>query len=444
MQVYESIQAATLTGPTYLTIGNFDGVHRGHKVLIAAMCAAARDANAACGLLTFHPHPRSVLRPHQPVVSLTSLYERLSLFGETSLDFVVVHPFTQETAQTEAEDFLKLLHGHLGAVMLWVGPDFALGRGRRGTVDFLRQHTEVEAYPEYRWEGQAVRSSRIRALVESGNVEWASTFLGRFYQVPGIVVHGQRRGHTIGFPTANLSLAQGRVFPANGVYATWAWLGGQRYPSVTNVGVRPTVNGSGRTVEAHIIDYEGDVYGRCLRLEFVRRLRDEMKFPNVDALREQIRRDRDRAAALLFSEPQVTSYARFEELPHTADWAIRVFGADQAELYANAALAMYALQGSIDASGPTVEQFVEVAGADREDLLVRWLSALLWHTETRQLLCQHTTITGIGDTWLKAVVTGRQTRSEMAHIKAVTYHDLIVEAPVSPEDLWMATVVFDT
>jgi len=261
MQVYESIDTVSLSVPTFLTIGTFDGVHRGHRALIAAMRQAARQAGAATGLLTFHPHPRTVVRPGQPVAMLSSLSDRLELYKQTGLDFVILHPFTINTAHTPARTFIHRLHSHLQLRQLWVGPDFALGKDREGDVAFLQtygqqQGFELHIVPEFYWEEQNIRTSRIRRLIEIGNVRWAADWLGRFYALSGIVVYGDRRGSTIGVPTANLSPARGRVIPANGVYATWAWLGDKRYPAVTNVGLRPTVQGSHRTIEAHIIDFD--------------------------------------------------------------------------------------------------------------------------------------------------------------------------------------------
>jgi riboflavin kinase/FMN adenylyltransferase len=449
MQVYDSITRARLDGPTHLTIGNFDGVHRGHLALIKAMQAAARAEGAANGLLTFHPHPRSVLNPGLQTAFLTSLSERLDLYAQAGLDFTIVHPFTRATAQTTAADFLHLLRGHLGVTRLWVGPDFALGRNREGDIPFLRQFgatlgVEIEVMPEFIWEEQAIRSSHIRRLVEIGNVEWASAWLGRYYTMSGVVMHGVQRGRTLGFPTANLSLAQGRVVPANGVYATWALVDGQRFMSVSNIGVRPTVNGSHRTVEAHIIDFDGDLYGRCIDLAFVYRLRDEVKFSGLDALKAQITRDRDRAARLLSAGPQVSQEPRFRELPHTADWAIEVRGETVATLYANAALAMFSLQGAADIDGPTMQQHFEITGLDREDLLVRWLSELLLESEMQEVMFQHFFIEEVDETRLRATATGRRGRSDLAHIKAVTYHDLAVLPPDASTPEWRARVLFDT
>ncbi len=450
MQVYDSIFGASLTGPTHLTVGNFDGVHRGHRSLIATMRKAASSHSAAAGLLTFHPHPRSVLGADQPITSLASLTESLTMYEGTGLDFTVVHPFTLETAQTSAEGFLEHLQGHLGVSKLWVGPDFALGRGRKGDVAFLREYggihgLEVEVIPEFYWEGETIRSSRIRRLIEIGNVEWAAGWLGRYYTVPGIVVHGAERGRTIGFPTANLSPAQSRAIPADGVYATRTWLNNNKYPSVTNIGTRPTLNGTHRTIEAHIIDFDLDVYGRCIQLEFISRLRDEVRFSGVEPLKAQIARDRDRAAALLTQDPTVSSTPRFEEIPHTADWVIRIEGESQAKLYGNAALAMFSLQGAAEIEGPTVRQRFAIEGADREDLLVRWLSELLWQADTQGVVFQNFWVESITDTAMQAEAVGRQGRSALAHIKAVTYHELNVNQPdKSSSGRWEAQVLFDT
>ena len=449
MQVFDSLTRAMLHGPTHLTIGNFDGFHRGHWALIERMQADASTEGAATGLLTFHPHPRTVLRPELKITSLTSLTERLALYTQAGLDFTVIHPFTQATAQTEPDDFLRLLHGHLGVTKLWIGPDFALGRNRKGDIPFLRQFgstlgIEIEVVQEYVWEGQAIRSSRIRRLVELGNVEWAGAWLGRYYTMSGVVMHGVQRGRTIGFPTANLSLAQGRVVPANGVYAIWVMVEGQRYMSVCNIGVRPTVNGSHRTVEAHIIDFDGDLYGRCIELAFVYRLRDEIKFSGLEALKAQITRDRDRAARLLGAEPNVAQEPRFEEQNHTADWVIDVRGETQSMLYANAASAMFLLQGAVDIDGPAVQQHFEIVGFDRKDLLVGWLSELLLESETQGVMFQVFFVEDISDTHMRALVIGRQGRSDLAHIKAVTYHDLLVLEPASALSEWRARVLFDT
>ncbi|NOZ50506.1 MAG: bifunctional riboflavin kinase/FAD synthetase [Chloroflexi bacterium] len=447
MQVYESIDHAALSGPTFLTIGTFDGVHRGHRALIGAMRTAAQEAGAAVGLLTFHPHPRTVLRPGQPVAMLSSLAERLALYKETGLDFVILHPFTLNTAHTPAARFIHRLHSHLQLRQLWVGPDFALGKDREGDVAFLQTYGtqngfQVHRVPEFYWEEQNIRTSRIRRLIEIGNVRWAADWLGRFYSLSGIVVHGAHRGHTIGIPTANLSPASGRVIPANGVYATWAWIGGQRYLAVTNIGLRPTVQGTHRTIESHIIDFDAPIYGRCLRLEFVARLRDEVKFASLEALVAQIERDRQRAIEILLSEPVVPTQPRFREIASTADRGVQVWADSQALLFAHSALAMFSLQGAAEADGATVQQLVELAGEDVEDLLRRWLAKLLWLSEAEGVMWLEYDVREIAAQRLVATVTGRRGRNEMAHIKAI--HSLSVKAPAPAGQGWEARVLFDT
>ncbi len=449
MQVFESIAAAHLKGPTHLTIGSFDGMHRGHQALIEVMQEAAREDGAACGLLTFHPHPRAVLQPHQPVASINSLAERLKLYARADLDFTIVHPFTRETAQTEPEHFMDLLKNHLALTDLWVGPDFALGRNRRGNVAFLRAYGQeigvrVHVTPEFHWEGEPVRSSRIRNAIAAGNIEWANVWLGRFFAISGVIVYGDQRGRTLGFPTANISISQNRVHPADGVYAAWAEVEGQRFPAVVNIGVRPTVNGGHRTIEAHIIDFDDDIYGRCLQLSFVARLRDEMKFSGLDALKAQIARDRELAAWLLAQEPQLPDYERYRELSYAADWGVEVFGGSPEELFAHAAVAMFGLQAAYDVQGPTVQQYVEVEAADRESLLVSWLNELLWQEETHNLMVQNVIVRELTDVALRALVFGRAGTSDLAHIKAVTYHDLAISPPDETGGLWRAQVLFDT
>lgn len=450
MQVFESIRAAHLKGPTHLTIGSYDGMHRGHQALIAKMQAAARSDGAACGLLTFHPHPRAVLFPEKPVATINSLAERLKLYAQTGLDFTIVHPFTRQTAQTEPEDFLDLLKARLALTDLWVGPDFALGRRRRGDVAFLQRYGEkigvqVHVVGEFSWEGVAVRSSRVRHAITLGNVEWAAVWLGRFFSLTGVIVYGDQRGRTLGFPTANISVSENRVRPADGVYAAWAVVEGRRFPAVVNIGLRPTVNGGGRrTIEAHLIDFDEDIYGRCLQLSFVARLRDEMKFSGLDALKAQIARDKDLAAWLLAQTPRLPNYERYRELPYTADWGVEVFGDTPESLFAHAAIAMFGLQAAYDVQGATIQQYVEAGGVDQEALLVNWLNDLLWQQDAQGLTPQNIIVRELDETHIRALVFGRIGGSDLAHIKAVTYHDLSITPPEESGMLWRAQVLFDT
>lgn len=308
MQTLYQLPSSPFSTPSNLTIGNFDGVHLGHQALIRALIDDARSAGRQAGVMTFHPHPAAVLRPNTDHQVLTTVEERLALFERLGLDFAVVYPFTRETAATPAREFMAQLSASLRLASLWVGPDFALGRNREGNIDALREFGATQGFqvhvitPQILGEGE-VRSGRIRANLLDGDVTGAAQQLGRYYQIDGRVVEGARRGRTIGFPTANLDVPASRLLPANGVYATWAEVAGQRHPSVTNIGVRPSFDNGQRTVEAYLLDFQGDLYGQQMTLELVARLRAEMRFSGIDALRAQIEHDVNVARDLLRNQP---------------------------------------------------------------------------------------------------------------------------------------------
>ena len=313
MRVFHTLPDPPLDAPCNLAIGNFDGVHRGHQALLSAMIEDARLHGRHAGLLTFDPHPSAVLRPDRVHSYLTTMAERLEALAELPLDFAVVYPFSLETARTPARDFVGTVQQALRMAALWVGPDFALGRNREGDVGALQGMGQELGFDLHVIEpqlldGEEVRSGRVRDYLQSGDVQAAAQQLGRPYQVTGEVVAGAQRGRGIGFPTANLAVPAGRLLPANGVYATWAHLDddpvmrGRRLPSVTNIGVRPSFDNGERTVEAHLLDFDGDLYGRPLTLLFAARLRPEQRFPNVDALIAQIGRDAAAARALLLDD----------------------------------------------------------------------------------------------------------------------------------------------
>lgn len=301
-------------GPTFLTIGNFDGVHLGHQALLRCLQteAAAHSAPAKTALLTFDPHPLAVLRPHVPLQLLTTPEERLQLLAPFGLDLGIIQPFDQEFARLKPEQFMRLLVERLGLVRLVVGPDFALGRARAGTVAVLQALGTQLGYGVSVVEVVAgtsgeVRSHQIRQLLREGNVRAAWQMLGRPYRVMGIVEEGERRGRTIGVPTANIRPLPQRLLPADGVYATWAYLqddpddkqdenAGLARASVTNIGTRPTVDGRQHRVETHLLDFPGpsepsQLYGQQVAVSFVSRLRAEQRFENLAELLAQIRRD---------------------------------------------------------------------------------------------------------------------------------------------------------
>jgi riboflavin kinase/FMN adenylyltransferase len=315
MRTYDDIRQASLTGPTFICIGNFDGLHLGHQALLLRACelAAAAGPGAQTAVVTFEPHPLAVLRPGTPLLKLTTPGERLMIAAALGIDVGVVHPFTRDTAQTEPRDFVGVLVRHLGMAGLIVGPDFALGRNRTGDIPALRALGEelgfvVEVVPPVEWSGIPARSSTVRETLLAGDVATAAGLLGRAYAVTGPVQQGDRRGRTIGIPTANVAYAADKLLPADGVYATITRLclpqRAYAFPSVTNIGVRPTVDGLHHRVEAHLLDFPprelpDDLYGEVLSVEFVARLRGEQRFAGLDALVAQIQQDIAQARALL-------------------------------------------------------------------------------------------------------------------------------------------------
>ena len=282
--------------PVGLTIGAFDGVHLGHQTLIRRMVAGAHAAGYRAIVLTFDPLPRQFFRPGEPTL-LSSLDERLTYLRPLGVDGVIVHPFDAQTVARSAQDFITALTQSLWLRGLWIGADFTLGHAREGDVTFLRQagqrlgftvHTLTEATV---WGGAAVHSSRIRHALRAGYVTEARACLGRPYMLSGTVGHGEQRGRTLGFPTANLDVPISRLRPANGVYITHVHLPHGTFRAITNVGIRPTFNHRPPTVEAYILDFSDDIYDAPMQVDFLHRLRPEVQFPSADALITQMRRD---------------------------------------------------------------------------------------------------------------------------------------------------------
>ena len=321
MHTIDDVRKLHVAGPTVLTIGNFDGIHRGHQALLRRMVSLAQalsqagDATAQTAILTFDPHPLSVLRPDQPHFLLTTPAERLELAAACGIDLGIVQPFSLETAQLSPRDFMELLVRHLGLAVLVVGPDFALGRNRTGDIDALRalgaaMGFSVEVIEPVETGQHPVRSSRVRELLRTGSVDDAATVLGRAYRVAGPVVLGDQRGRQVGIPTANVHVPANKLLPADGVYATRTLITTfdrvYRFNSATNVGVRPTVDGVHRRVETHILDFPppgqvDNLYGRTIAVDFLFRLRGEKRFANVGELVDQIHADIAQARILLAS-----------------------------------------------------------------------------------------------------------------------------------------------
>lgn len=297
MQHYWSLDDVQLV-ESWLTIGSFDGVHRGHQSVVSTLVAGARANNAPAVVLTFYPHPSTILRGYDYPFYLTTPTERAKLLGEFGVDVVITHPFNEQIVNTSARDFMIKLHSHLNIRHLQVGYDFALGKDRQGNVEMLKKLGHELGYSLQQMapligDGDTISSSRIRFLLGAGQVDEASRLLGRKFSIEGKIEHGDRRGITLGFPTANMGVWPAQAIPAAGVYVCRAEVGGKTWGAVTNIGVRPTFESQpvSPRVEAHLLDFDQDIYGENLRLEFISRLRGEKRFPNVDALVKQISLD---------------------------------------------------------------------------------------------------------------------------------------------------------
>lgn len=305
MQIITDITQRPPT-PAILTIGSFDGVHLGHQALIRSVVESARNRGVAAVALTFEPSPREVLRPGQPLAYLTRLPRKLELLAQTGLDETIVVPFTVELSHVQAPDFIAWLRQYLPFVEMWEGADFALGHGRTGNTDVLARLGEEVGYklhiaPLVELEGGPVSSTRVRDAVAAGDVETAARLLGRPYAVPGVVVHGSKRGRELGYPTANLDTPPNQAIPADGVYATWAvrHATGEVLPSVTSVGLRPTFENDVRLVEVYILDYDADLYDETLTARFVQRLRPQQRYDGIEPLIAQMELDTANARAIL-------------------------------------------------------------------------------------------------------------------------------------------------
>ena len=279
-----------------VTIGNFDGVHRGHQTLLTRLTTAAGERDAESVVVTFDPHPRCVLLPDQCPLSLTTLEEKHDLIGGVGVDRFIVLPFTRDMSSWTAEHFCDRLLAGVDVTRFVVGHDFAIGNERGGDIPWLRKYGEshgfdVAVVEPVEGDGVVISSSRVRAVLLNGELAEANHLLGHPYFVDGWVEHGDKIGSRIGYPTANLSLAPNKCLPERGVYVTWMEVAGTWHMAATNVGYRPTFGGDRLTVEAFLLDFAGDIYRQRVRLAFVHRLRDEIVYPGADALVAQIARD---------------------------------------------------------------------------------------------------------------------------------------------------------
>jgi riboflavin kinase/FMN adenylyltransferase len=285
-------------------IGAFDGVHRGHQVLLGDMVARATEVGARSVCVTFDPDPAQVLRPDVPLRALCSTSERERLLRAVGVDEVFVWPFTAEVARMSPEEFMAHLCARYPLIEVWVGVDFGFGRDRTGNVQTLVELGERHGYAVHAhapvFDGdRPISSTRIRDLLESGEVSEAARLLGRPYRLAGEVLGGAQRGRQLGFPTANLAPPAQQVLPAHGVYAGLATVRGAVHRSVTNVGTRPTFGEEQPLIEVHLLDFAGELYGEQLAFDFVERVRATRRFESLEALRAQIADDVAGARACL-------------------------------------------------------------------------------------------------------------------------------------------------
>ena len=300
MEVFEGVDAyGCEDSPSVLSIGNFDGVHLAHREICRFIKEEASRRGGRSVILTFEPHPLSVVAPERRPPLMTTLEEKLARLGAQDIDAVVIEKFTPHLAQTEARDFVRRIIGEgLKASLVVIGFNFRFGKGRAGNVELLQKEGadagfETHVLDPYMFEERRVSSTEIRKLLLSGAVEEAARLLGQHHLIEGRVVRGDGRGRQIGIPTANVDYPA-VLIPENGVYACRVQIGGRdgrRYPAVTNIGNRPTFDKKQVTLETHLLDWEGDIYGKSIRVEFVSRLRAEQKFSGPDELVAQIHLD---------------------------------------------------------------------------------------------------------------------------------------------------------
>jgi riboflavin kinase/FMN adenylyltransferase len=286
--------------PVVATIGAFDGIHRGHHLLLGQVVDRARALGLLSLCVTFDPHPDLVLYPDRHVTYLTDRAEKERVLRQLGLDDVMVIEFTPALSMLNPEEFLGLVDEEHPLAELWVGSDFALGRDRSGTIAALAELGRIQGFalhvvPPQRADREVISSTFIRSLLSQGNVRQANCLLGRRYRISGVVETGAARGRQLGFPTANIRPDPKRALPADGVYAAIVPLDGIEHRAVANLGSRPTFKEGERLLEVHLLDVAADLYGQHLDVDFVDRLRDVKRFESIDALRAQIGRDADAA-----------------------------------------------------------------------------------------------------------------------------------------------------
>ncbi|MFC1909913.1 bifunctional riboflavin kinase/FAD synthetase [Chloroflexota bacterium] len=296
MSVERELSVYKPDSETVLTIGVFDGVHLGHQFLLSKLKEQALSKGLPCGVITFRQHPLEILCPGTHLPLITDAEEKASLLKYEDIDIVVTLNFTQQLASLTPIDFLGLLKKYLRVRYMVIGPDFAMGHGREGTIQKMHElgrkmGIDVEVVIPMKIRGEVTSSTAIRKALADGDMGKVRRMLGRYFRLRGPVVTGEKRGTGLGFPTANLEAESRQALPDGGIYATLVYINGEALHSVTNIGTRPTFDGKKRTVEIHILDFKGDIYGRYIRVDFIQRLRGEKCFESIEELKNQISED---------------------------------------------------------------------------------------------------------------------------------------------------------
>jgi riboflavin kinase/FMN adenylyltransferase len=306
MQVIENITTMEQYPHPVVTVGSFDGVHLGHREIIGEVANRAKRMKGTGVLITFEPHPQSVVAPETAPSLLTTREEKLELLSQTALDIVCIVPFSLELSQKSPHDFVRhLLVGTLGMKEMVIGHNHAFGKDRKGTVSDLvalgqSLGFDVHTVSPVQLKGQRISSSRIRDLISKGKVEEAGQALGHLYFFGGQIVQGTAMGRVLSFPTANIRLSHPqKLCPGDGVYAIWAQFDHHKYAGMMNIGRRPTFGNFDRTIEVHIFHFQGNIYGRTLRIDVANRIREERRFQNEHELITQIQKDKSDSLDLL-------------------------------------------------------------------------------------------------------------------------------------------------
>ena len=305
MQIIRGTTHIVSPGPyPVMTIGNFDGVHLGHQIIFRRVADIARDKQGTGIVFTFEPHPLKIIAPAKAPPLLTSFRKKMELIEQCGIDQVICADFNQTFADQHPRDFAKdILVGKIGVKEIVVGYDYAFGRGREGTVAYLKKMGEefgflVHVIDPVQLDNKRVSSSAVRNRIEEGDMAAARDFLGRHYSIQGPVIHGYKTGRGIGFPTANIDTSKVQI-PATGVYAVFVTAGRQVYSGVVNIGFNPTFDRDTLSVEAHIFDFDEALYGSEIEVAFVERIRGEIRFESAEALVAQIKQDIENAKTLL-------------------------------------------------------------------------------------------------------------------------------------------------